>query len=46
MSTHGRPKGELTGVRSHAGFLMSTHGRPKGECPLSEGRRVAPGVHT
>jgi hypothetical protein len=31
MSTHGRPKGELTEVRQHAGFLILTHGRPKGE---------------
>jgi len=31
MSTHGRPKGEYSAVRSTERFLMSTHGRPKGE---------------
>jgi hypothetical protein len=31
MSPHGRPKGELTGVRQHAGLMMLPHGRPKGE---------------
>ena len=45
MSPHGRPKGESTGVRQHAGLLMLPHGRPNGEYPRLAGRRTAPGVH-
>ena len=45
MSSHGRPKGELTGVRQHAGLLMLPHGRPKGDDPRPAGRRATPGVH-
>ena len=31
MSPHGRPKGELTAVRSTEVLSMLPHGRPKGE---------------
>ncbi len=37
MSTHGRPKGECSGVRKHEGCLISTHGRPKGESSAGGG---------
>lgn len=57
MSPHGRPKGELTAVRQHAGFMVHPHGRPKGDHlrpaelrgaqdPVFDERRAAPGVST
>jgi hypothetical protein len=46
MSPYGRPKGESTEMRKHAGLLMLPHGRPKGEYSRLAGRRVAPGVQS
>jgi len=40
MSPHGRPKGELTEVRQHGGFLMLPHGRPKGELTAARSAEV------
>ena len=41
MSTHGRPKGELTAAHGAKVLSMLTHGRPKGELTAAHGAKVS-----